>query len=404
MWTFPACIAAVLGLIGAAAVPVSAATSGSAVIVPASSSALRKAADAVVEAGAVGQLSRVGDGRRVTQAASGRADRATGRPLRSNDQFEIGSNTKTMIATVALQLVAEGRLHLDDSVQKLLPGTIPAAAGGNAITLRMLLQHTSGLYSYTDPAFMSAVIAHPRADYRPEQLVAAALRHPLTFAPGTGWAYSDTDYIVVGMILRRATGRTPADLIRDRIARPLGLRHTYLVTGAASDTGPGYAHGYMGTFTGPPTQPTIHYTDVSTWALGSFAGTAGAVVSTAPELSRFLSALLGGRLLPPAQLAAMKTTVSAGAGTGIDYGLGILRTDTPCGTVWGHTGSTFGHDSYMFGSADGHRTLIIDTTTDTELNAQSPGSNPIKDAIATAEGTASLTAACAMFDEPVPAS
>jgi D-alanyl-D-alanine carboxypeptidase len=267
----------------------------------------------------------------------------------------------------------------------------------------MLLQHTSGLYSYTDPAFMTGVLAHPRATYRPEQLVAAALRHPLTFAPGTGWAYSDTDYIVVGMILRRVTGRTPAVLIRDRIARPLGLRHTYLVTGAESDTGPGYAHGYMGTFIGPSTQPTIHYTDVSTWALGSFAGTAGAVVSTAPELSRFLSALLGGRLLPPAQSAAMKTTVSAGAGTGIDYGLGIMRTDTPCGTVWGHTGSTFGHDSYVFGSADGRRTMVIDTTTDTELNAQSPGSNPIKAAMAAAAGNASVTAACTMFDKPVPA-
>jgi D-alanyl-D-alanine carboxypeptidase len=404
IWALSTCIAALLGLTGAAVVPGSAAGSGPAVVAPASSSALRKAADAVVEAGAIGQLSRVDDGRRVTRATSGRADRATDRPLRDNDRFEIGSNTKTMIATVALQLVAEGRLHLDDSVRKLLPGTVPASSGGDAITLRMLLQHTSGLYSYTDPAFMTAVIAHPRANYRPEQLVAAALEHPLTFAPGTGWAYSDTDYIVVGMILRRVTGRTPADLIRDRIARPLGLRHTYLVTGAESNTGPGYAHGYMATFTGPSTRPTIHYTDVSSWALGRFAGTAGAVVSTAPDLSRFLSALLSGRLLPPAQLAEMKTTVSAGAGTGLDYGLGIMRTDTPCGEVWGHTGSTFGHDSYMFGSADGRRTLVIDTTTDTELNAQSPEPNPVKEAMAAAEGTASLTAACEMFDEPVPTS
>jgi D-alanyl-D-alanine carboxypeptidase len=394
----------VLGLTGAAVVPVAAATSHPAAVAPASSSALQKAADAVVKAGAIGQLSRVDDGRRVTQATSGRADRVTDRPLRNNDRFEIGSNTKTMIATVALQLVGEGKIHLDDSVRKLLPGVIPAASGGNTITLRMLLQHTSGLYSYTDPAFMTAVIAHPRARYRPEQLVAAALQHPLTFAPGTGWAYSDTGYIVVGMILHRVTGRTPADLIRDRIARPLGLQHTYMVTGATPYTGPGYAHGYMATFTGPSTRPTIHYTDVSTWALGSFAGTAGAIVSTAPDLSRFLSALLSGGLLPPAQLAAMKTTVSTGAGTGLDYGLGIMRTDTPCGPVWGHTGSTFGHDSYMFGSADGQRTLIIDTPTDTELNAQTPGPNAIKDAMATAEGTASLTAACQMFGQPIPTS
>ena len=399
----PACIAVVLGLTGVVAVRPAEATSTPVVADPASSSALQKAADAVVEAGAIGQLSRVDDGLRVIRATSGRADRATGRSLRNDDRFEIGSNTKTMIATVSLQLVAEGRLRLDEPVGNLLPGTNSASSGGNAITLRMLLQHTSGLYSYTDPAFMAGVIAHPRARHRPEQLVAAALRHPLTFAPGTGWAYSDTNYLMVGMILQRVTGRTPADLIRDRIARPLGLRHTYLLTGAESDTGPGYAHGYLGTFTGPTTQPTIHYTDVSTWALGSFAGTAGGVVSTAPELSRFLSALLGGRLLPPAQLAAMKTTVSAGAGTGIDYGLGIMRTDTPCGTVWGHTGSTFGHDSYMFGSADGRRTMVIDTTTDTELNARSPGSNPIKDAMAAAVGSASLTAVCTMFGEAVPA-
>ncbi|GIF26705.1 CubicO group peptidase (beta-lactamase class C family) [Actinoplanes tereljensis] len=220
-----ASIAVALGLTGAAAVRPSEATSTPAAVDPASSSALQKAADAVVEAGAVGQLSRVDDGLRIVRAASGRADRVTGRFLRADDRFEIGSNTKTMIATIALQLVAEGRLRLDDPVGEVLPGT-----GGKAITLRMLLQHTSGLYSYTDPAFMTGVIAHPGARYRPEQLVAAALRHPLTFAPGTGWAYSDTDYIVVGMILRRVTGRTPAELIRDRIARPLGLRHTYLLT------------------------------------------------------------------------------------------------------------------------------------------------------------------------------
>lgn len=361
---------------------------------------MQQTADAVVTAGAIGHLTRVDDGHHITRATAGLADRTTGRPLHNTDQFEIGSTTKTMIATITLQLVAEGRLHLDDPIDTLLPGTVPTGSGASTITLRMLLQHTSGLYSYTDPAFMSAVIAHPHTRYRPEQLLAAALTHPLTFAPGTGWAYSDTDYIAIGLILHQVTGKTPAALIRDRITRPLGLRHTYLVTDTAHHTGAGYAHGYMATFTGPSNDPTIHYTDVATWALGRFAGTAGAVVSTAPDLSRFLSALLSGRLLPPAQLTAMTTTVPSGAG--YDYGLGLMRVDSPCGPVWGHAGATFGHDSYAFASADGHRTLIIDTTTDTELNAQSPGPNAIKDAIAAAEGNATLTAVCQMYGKPIP--
>ena len=166
-----ACLAAVVAVPGSVA---------AAAAVPPHDAHLQETADAVVAARG-GRLFRPGRRRpAAVQAVSGRADRGTGRRLRGDDQFEIGSNTKTMIATIALQLVAEGRLRLDDPVRTLLPGVVPAAVGGEVITLRMLLQHTSGLYSYTDRAFMTALVAHPRAVYSPERLIAAALAHPST--------------------------------------------------------------------------------------------------------------------------------------------------------------------------------------------------------------------------------
>ncbi|MDQ1295200.1 MAG: serine hydrolase [Actinomycetota bacterium] len=360
------------------------------------SSPLRDAVEDVVEAGAIGSSVRVRTGKRVTAGAAGLADRDTGRRLRADDQFEIGSNTKTMMATIALQLVGEGKLGLDDSLEELLPGFVP---GGKNITLRMLLRHTSGLYNYTsDPELIEGFFADPTAYYSPEELAAEAVKRPPVFEPDARWEYSNTNYLLVGLILERATGRTPADLLQERIARPLGLRHTYLPTNAASNTGRGYAHGYTATVTGPSSRPEIEYTDVSDWSL-SWAWTAGAVISTTPDLSLFISALLSGRLLRPAQLAAMLATVPMDPERAGGYGLGILRVDTPCGPVWGHTGGTLGHSSLMFASPNGHRTLGADTTT--VFNDEGEPSAPTK-ALREAENKLLLTAVCRLYDKDVP--
>lgn len=333
VWLAGAAACAMLLAVTGVAAPADAATP----VAPPAASPLQSRADAVVAAGVVGYVARVDTGPRVTTAVAGLADRATGRRLGPDDQFEIGSNTKTFMATLTLQLVADGKLSLTDTVEQHLPGLVP---NGDKITLKMLLQHTSGLSDYTDEAFMETVLADPTRVWTPEELVAIATKHQPTFAPGTSWAYSNTNYILVGMILRKVTGTSPAHLVQQRIARRLGLHRTYLPTTTAKHTGPGYAHGYLAT----PDGTTFQYTDVSGWALGGWAGTAGAMISTPSELSRFFSALLGGKLLPAAQLTQMRTLVPFPAGYGATggYGLGLQRVDTPCGPAWGHGGGSSG--------------------------------------------------------------
>jgi D-alanyl-D-alanine carboxypeptidase len=361
----------------------------------AAASPLQSRADAVVAAGIVGYVARVDDGTRVTTAVAGLADRATGRRLGPDDQFEIGSNTKTFMATLTLQLVAKGKLSLTDTVEQHLPGLVP---NGDKITLKMLLQHTSGLSDYTDEAFAETVLADPTRVWTPQELVALATKHQPTFAPGTSWAYSNTNYILVGMILRKVTGTSPADLVQQRIARPLGLHRTYLPTPTAKHTGPGYAHGYLAT----PDGATFRYTDVSGWALGGWAGTAGAMISTPSELSRFFSALLGGKLLPAAQLTQMRTLVPfpASFGSKGGYGLGLQRVDTPCGPAWGHGGGIFGHVSTALFSADGRRATVTDATTMFDPRTTP---NAAVDKAITAAIAADQTAVCQMFGKPLPA-
>jgi D-alanyl-D-alanine carboxypeptidase len=385
---------AVVAATGIAAAPASAATSPSRPPVP----ALQRAVNAAVAAGAVGYVARVDDGRHVTTAVAGLADRSTGRRLATDDQFEVGSNTKTFMSVLALQLVARGELKLTDTVEQHLPGVVP---NGDHITVRMLLNHTSGLFNYTeDEAWGRALFADPTHSSTPAELVAIATKHKPNFAPGKSWSYSNTNYILVGMILEEVTGHSPAALLEHRIARPLGLEHTYLVESVADDTGPGYAHGYMVAFGKPGTKP--RYTDVSSWDLGSWANTAGAVVSTPDELSRFFTALLGGRLLPAAQLAEMKRTVSlpkAFAEIPGGYGLGLMRIDTPCGTVWGHGGDTLGHHSTALVSPDGKRSAIADSTTELDQTVEP---NAAALAWARAISTADATAVCAMYDKALP--
>jgi len=386
------CAALVTGSVGALAGP-AAASSGT----PSTGAQLRLLSGKVLASGSPGYLARVDDSRHVTSTAVGLADLATRRPLRSTDQFEIGSNTKVFTSTLALQLVGRGQLSLDDSVEKHLPGVVP---GGKDITVRMLLQHTSGLFNYTaDPAWQKAADAHPDQLYTPEQLVAIAMKHKPDFAPGTSWNYSNTNYILIGMIVEKVSGHTLADLVDHRIARPLGLTHTYLVKTVAPYTGPGYAHGYTVRFKG--SRPT--YQDMSKNAIGGWGGAAGAIVSTPEELARFFSALMRGKLLPPAQLAEMKHTVPlpksfpfAGG-----YGLGLMKIDSPCGTVWGHGGDTFGHHSTAVVSADGRRTAITDTNAEpSDVDGPVPGAlHFAKVAFAAEHATV-----CVMLDKPIPAS
>src|SRR3954468_23178522 len=241
----------------------------------------------------------------------------------------------------------------------------------------MLLNHTSGLFHYSEgQQFLAAFFQHPYRTWTPQELLGYAFAHPPLFPPGQGWSYSNTGYILAGLILQKATGRSVQQLIRDRIVRPLRLQHTYLP--ATARFRGEYAHGYI-----PPSLSGNGNLDVSGWS-PSWAWTAGALVSNAPDLSRFYRALLSGHLLRPSLLRMMMTTVPTDRG--LDYGLGLVWLDLPCGTIWGHDGSIPGYLSYAFTDGHGLRSavLLIPTQPDTALA-------PLVDAALGA-------AICAMFD------
>jgi D-alanyl-D-alanine carboxypeptidase len=356
---------------------------------------MQDVAQRVLTAGSPGYVARIDDGHRVSFTVSGVADTATKRRLTSHDQFEIGSNTKTFTSVLALQQVDRGRLNLDAPVEKYLPGVVP---NGKNITVRMLLNHTSGLFSYTgDPDFFTELAKDPQHVWTEKELLDVAFKHQPNFAPGTSWSYSNTNYTLIGLILQKQTGKSLADLVEQRIARPLHLTRTYYADPRATNTGPGYAHGYAVSFAGG----TPTFADTSSWPLGGWGGAAGAVISTPTELSRFFSALLGGKLISQHQLKQMKTTVDLPADFPIKggYGLGLFKIDSPCGTVWGHGGDTQGHHSTAVTTADGRRTAISDSTSD-------PSDSEMNDGLARyyeVAFAAQTVTICEMNDKPVPA-
>ncbi len=355
---------------------------------------MRDVAQQMLAIGNPGYLARINNGRRVSTTAVGVADIATGRALRADDQFEIGSNTKTFTATLILQLVDQKAVTLDAPVSKYLPGVVP---NGDNITVRMLLNHTSGLFNYTsDPKVLSTMQNDPQHNWTEQELLAAAFAHPPTFAPGKGWSYSNTNYTLLGMIAQKLTGSSLADLVRNRIARPLGLKHTYYANPRATNTGPGYAHGYAITFA----DGTPKYTDYTGGNIGGWAGAAGAVISTAGDLSRFYSALVKAELFSRTQLKQMKTTVALPREFPIKgrYGLGLIKFDTPCGTAWGHGGDTQGHHSTTAVSGDGRRTAISDSTGKASDLAPNDGITRWINA----EFAAQNVAVCHMLGKPVP--
>ena len=363
-------------LIAATAVTATTVTTATATAAPTTSAKqLTKLAQQVVDDGAPGIVVRVGGTgpRPVEIARQAPFTRADGR-LDADDQVRMGSNTKTMVATLVLQQVAHHRIALTDPVEKWLPGQVP---NGSAITIKMLLNHTSGLYNYLDdPAVLASFIGQNPHDWTPQELLAAGVTHPALFAPGAQFSYSNTNYIALGLILQKATGHSLSDLIQDDIARPLGLHDTYLASAHHTDSG--LAHGYepdaadiapylppgvpAGTsFVGPTRGDFVDVTAINPSSLWA----AGGIVSTADDWARFDSALMSGKLLPKAELQEMEATVPEDPTKpdGDGYGLGLRKVVFPCGTVWGHDGQAPGYSSQMYTDATGKRTVAIITTT-----------------------------------------
>lgn len=366
---------------------------------------LTQLAQKLVDAGAPGVIVRVDDGRgRPVEIAKQASWTKRDHLLKVGDEFRMASNTKTMMATLVLQLVAEGKLDLTDPVEKWLPGKVP---GGKAITLRMLLNHTSGLFNYTDdPALRPSFLGKDRRRWTSTKLLAVGVKHKPLFAPGTKFSYSNTNYAAIGAVLEQVTGVNLADLVRDRIARPLHLKHTYYATDSTW-RGP-YAHGYEPDAAHmPPGVPAYvkglagprhdGHVDVS-GNDPSWGGAAGAVVSTTQDWSRFYTALMSGKLLPAAQLAQMRTTVPMDPEQpdGPGSGLGIATGTHPCGTFWAHDGGMPGYLSTNLTDRTGSRTaaVLISTMFWSEFGADPK--------IAKAAEALQTTVICTMFGKAVP--
>ncbi|MEV3988750.1 serine hydrolase domain-containing protein [Streptomyces sp. NPDC049837] len=325
---------------------------------------LQRDLDAIRETGVVGVQAQVTTDRRRIHARSGTAVLGTPRPVPYGGHFRIGSNTKTFIATVILQLTAEKRLSLEDPVDRWLPGVVRGNGNdGRRITVRQLLQHTSGLPNYTDGMakdFLDerAFLQQRHRTYTPAGLVALALRHEPLFPPGSGHSYSNTNFLLAGMIVERVTGESWRSQVHRRIIAPLGMRHTSTPGLAASLPSP-HAEGYTREkATGRLFNSTEHYP--------SWAESAGEMISTTEDLTTFWRALLGHRLLPPAQLRTMLTTVPADR-PGEEAGLGIFRHRLSCGGwYYAHSGGTPGYITNNGVTADGRVSVVISSSTLTE--------------------------------------
>ncbi|MFI9561682.1 serine hydrolase domain-containing protein [Nonomuraea endophytica] len=325
---------------------------------------LRRVLDQAVADGMPGVIADVRDGRRSWFGTAGVADTETGRKRRQQEYFRAGSTTKTFVAVVVLKLAAEGRLSLDDTVGKWLPGVVKGNGhDGSKITIRQLLNQTSGIFPYTSDKELatkqwSTAFLKGRFDsYSAEDLVKIAMNNPVSFAPGKGWGYSNTNFIVAGMIIEKVTGRSYAEEITRRIIRPLGLRKTYL-PGEEPKLRKPHAQHYVKFFIGEDTKTPYDLTDMNS----SWAGAAGSIVSTTSDLHTFYRAVLSGRLLPPAQQKEMFTAVSTKGVDWIDdtaYGLGVFSKKLSCGvTVWGNGGRTHGSWTIAMGSRDGKHMLV----------------------------------------------
>ncbi|HEU5331357.1 MAG TPA: serine hydrolase domain-containing protein [Actinocrinis sp.] len=331
---------------------------------------LQQQVDAIQEAGAVGVLASVTTARGTRSARAGVADTASSSPVPLDAEFRIGSATKSFVATVVLQLVGEHRLSLSDTVAQWLPGVVEGNGNdGTRITVRELLQHTSGIYDYLrDTPVVSGVAgyeANRMRTYTPQELVALAMQHPPYFAPGAGMAYSNTNYVLLGMIIDRVTGHSWSDEVHARIIAPLGLRHTSTPGTFPFIDGP-HAEGYSG-FGGPD---LVEVTLVNP----TVADAAGSMISTTRDLSRFYRALVGGGLLAPAQLAEMEAAIPVAQldaiWPGAAYGLGLAWFPLPCGGgYYGHPGDVPGFHTWDAATQDG-RTVVVSVTGDSSEGTQ----------------------------------
>jgi D-alanyl-D-alanine carboxypeptidase len=276
----------------------------------------------------------------------------SGLPMRVDDRMRIASAAKAFSGAVALSLVSEGKLSLNDTIGELLP-ELPEA--WSEVTLRQLLNHTSGIPDFSlTPEFEEALLASLTKAPPPEELLSFVEEEELLFDPGSEYHYSNSDNIVVALMAEAATGKSYEDLLRELVYKPLGLRNTTLPRGP--NLKKPFIHGYD-TSQQPPE-------DVSELVAAGWSWASGGIVSTPADLNTFIRGYVGGKLFDERTQAKQRRVVEGGSseppGPGKNSaGLALFRYQTRCGTVWGHTGNTLGYTQFMAASPDGRRSATV---------------------------------------------
>lgn len=340
---------------------------------------LQRAADALVSKGAPGVLTELRTPNGAVKVRSGEGDIDAETPVPWDAHFRIASFSKTFVATTLLQLVGEHRLSLDDTVEKWLPGVVTGNGNdGSKITIRQLLQHTSGIPEYIAgvPVFTESDFRQHRFDkHSPAFLVALAMRQAPTFAPGAGWSYSNTNYVLAGMIIGEVTGQDWRTAVDERIIKRLGLRNTS-TPGHSTVLPHPHATAYERFPEDVTADPLRFGKPVDVTELNpSYAEAAGELVSTTNDALVFLQALISGELLASAELAEMQKTVPAPSLQSVwpdaRYGLGIAWIPTACGGFWSHAGDIQGFQTRNGITPDGKRSVIVSMNTDSVIPVES---------------------------------
>ncbi len=330
---------------------------------PLDTTGVQHALDTAIGDAVVGALIRVDDrdeGSWTATAGSARADEYV--PVDPGGFFRIGSITKTFVATVVLQLVADGVIGLDDPLQRHLPGVLPTSYP--EIAVRDLLLNTSGIPNYLPDVLsdLQQVLANRTRSWTPEQLVAIAAAQPLAFEPGTTLGYSNTNYVLLGMLIRAVTGNGWGTEVDRRIAKPLALAATFDPGDTPTLPTP-HARGYL-TLTNRGERELVDITDYSM----SVADAAGSMISTARDLNTFFGALLSGQLLGPALLQRMLAPSDKGRLLGVfNWGLGIesmsLEGLPGGGPVYGIGGGFYGYAGFALATRDARRCVTVSLNT-----------------------------------------
>lgn len=288
----------------------------------------------------------------VHAVAAGVVELGESKKARAGDQIRTGSNTKTFTAAIVLQLVDEGQVSLDEPVETYLPGVVrhPEVTGAD-ITVRQVLQHTSGLPDMSGDVG-AHLVAWQHRYISPRASLDLALTHPVTNAPGASFSYSNANYIVAGLLIEAVAGRPYAEVLQKRIIEPLALDDTYFPDQGEEVIRGKHPHSYI-----PIGEPPMDYTDFDpSWGFA-----AGSIVSTTVDLTAFFSALAEGDVISHALLAEMQTTIPANSlRKGADYGLGLISFELSCGvTAWGHGGDVPGTMSRVAATADGRAAVVV---------------------------------------------